>query len=74
MNCGEMFSKSTSIYSYVFARNAVLNRHHCRHCGRLICDNCISPELVSREKMPQFVREQFPNEKKIKICQVCNFF
>ena len=74
MNCADLFAVKFSIYNLVSrnsSKKSSSTRHHCRHCGRLICDNCLANEEIDREKLPLFVRLQFKNEKKMKVCKVC---
>ena len=74
MNCADLFVVKFSIYNLMkrTSSSKYVSRHHCRHCGRLVCDNCLADEEIGREKLPVFVRLQFKNENKLKVCKVCS--
>jgi hypothetical protein len=67
MNCANVFSSSFSIFSAL--SSSATHRHHCRHCGRLVCYNCAPTELT-RDYFPQFILDVFA-ENKIRVCLVC---
>ncbi|MFH4980683.1 hypothetical protein AB6A40_007392 [Gnathostoma spinigerum] len=42
--------------------NITMRKHHCRHCGRLVCSRC------SEQTMPIL---KYGLEKAVRICQIC---
>ena len=70
MNCADLFITKFSIYNLVKVSGNTITRHHCRHCGRLVCDSCLGEDMP-RDWLPGFIQKTFPNERKMKICKVC---
>lgn len=38
-----------------------MRKHHCRHCGRLICQKCSDQIPILKYNLP----------KPVRVCQVC---
>ncbi len=60
-------SRKSSIFSVLKILSS--GKHHCRHCGRLICCNC-SPNSIPIGKMPNFIQD-VSNEKNLRMCVIC---
>lgn len=67
MNCAATFSTAVSSFSSYFKLSS--GKHHCRHCHRVVCQEC-SPHEVARAKLPGFVQEAYA-ESNLRTCLVC---
>ena len=60
--CTEWFSlmkhsNRISVYWYL----SLLFQHHCRHCGKIFCSDCISKTVISG-----------PNSRQFRVCDICH--
>lgn len=44
-------------------------KHHCRHCARLVCQDC-SPQFLNRKDMPSFCTS-VSSEINMRVCRIC---
>jgi ankyrin repeat protein len=65
MNCGNTFTASSSFSMFRISSG----KHHCRHCHRVICQDC-SPNELARARFPPFVQDVYP-ENNLRCCIVC---
>ena len=65
MNCGNHFTSSSSFFSSFISSG----KHHCRHCHRVVCQDC-SPNELPRIRFPGFVQKAYP-ENNLRVCIVC---
>lgn len=65
MNCGNNFVASSSFSMFRISSG----KHHCRHCHRVVCQDC-SPNELPRNRLPHFVQEHY-NDAYVRVCTVC---
>ncbi len=66
MNCAATFGGDSSFGSMFRISSG---KHHCRHCLRVVCQDC-SPNELPRSRMPQFVQNN-NTETSMRVCLVC---
>jgi hypothetical protein len=69
MNCASNFDTDQKQSAFSFSIFRGTGKHHCRHCNRVVCQECSGQE-VSRSKMPDYV-QNVCNENSMRVCKVC---
>lgn len=72
MNCAKSFdprqNEKLSLFSMQRFR-LTSGKHHCRHCCRVVCQECSSQSLPL-QAMPEFIQQQ-TSKSTVRVCNVC---
>lgn len=54
------------------AGSMLLRKHHCRHCGRIVCNRCSQQRLVLT-KFRQLLSSEYEDQDQmpVRVCQLC---